>query len=279
MSSRRRSPRRPRDRGSRGHAAGARPARDAALPLHPLFLLGIAVTSSSASSSGSPRRSARPRLGFAIVPAACFGVLGYRDGVAHPPLGAAARRRGRRSRRRNARAASPSLLPAPCRSRPGSCGGPGRFWAFNDSPPPADGFPFGPVVERRPLGRRRALRRGADGRLGGPLLGILVARWIRHARRADPHRRRRDRVLHRDAGSLRSGHEASASISPWTYFGGPSGVKGDPERMLLYTGSPYWWVAYLACLCVLGVIGSCCTIASSRAARCSGSPQVSASLR
>ena len=41
-------------------------------------------------------------------------------------------------------------------------------------------------------------------------------------------------------------------ISPWTYFGGPSGRPATRNACCSYTGSPYWWVPYLACLCGLG---------------------------
>jgi len=43
-------------------------------------------------------------------------------------------------------------------------------------------------------------------------------------------------------------------IMPWTYFGGPAGIPGDPNRILLYSGSPAWWCVYVACLCVLAVL-------------------------
>ena len=91
--------------------------------------------------------------------------------------------------------------------------------------------------------------------LGGPLLGLLVARWI--GGRAAP--------ILASVGTIAFCIVMQGLfdqvmrirvISPWTYFGGPSGVKGDPERMLLYTGSPYWWIPYLVCLCILGAIAS-----------------------
>ena len=41
---------------------------------------------------------------------------------------------------------------------------------------------------------------------------------------------------------------------PWTYFGGPYGVEGDPERWLILTGSPQWYCLYLVALCALGVV-------------------------
>ena len=41
---------------------------------------------------------------------------------------------------------------------------------------------------------------------------------------------------------------------PWTHFGGPYGVDGDPERWLILTVSPYWYGLYLVALCVIGVV-------------------------
>ena len=41
---------------------------------------------------------------------------------------------------------------------------------------------------------------------------------------------------------------------PWTYFGGPMGIEGDPERWVILTGSPQWYCLYLAALCALGVV-------------------------
>ena len=41
---------------------------------------------------------------------------------------------------------------------------------------------------------------------------------------------------------------------PWTYFGGPAGVEGDPNRMVIMIGSPVWYGVYLALLCLGGVL-------------------------
>ena len=38
-------------------------------------------------------------------------------------------------------------------------------------------------------------------------------------------------------------------VLPWTYWGGPFGVEGDPERHLVLVGAPGWWMAYLLALC------------------------------
>jgi ABC-type branched-subunit amino acid transport system permease subunit len=41
---------------------------------------------------------------------------------------------------------------------------------------------------------------------------------------------------------------------PFTWFGGPNGIDGDPERWMIMTGSPQWYCLYLVALCVLGVL-------------------------
>jgi hypothetical protein len=94
---------------------------------------------------------------------------------------------------------------------------------------------------------------GAVSCLGGPILGIVIARAT-HWRAApivasvglvaaaivfqglfDPLRRIR-------------------VFMPWTYWGGPFGIDGDPQRSIVLTGAPHWWVVYLVALCAIGAI-------------------------
>jgi hypothetical protein len=90
---------------------------------------------------------------------------------------------------------------------------------------------------------------------GGPLLGLLVGRWIRG--RATPAITAVGTVMFCIAmQGLFDPLRRIRVISPWTYWGGPFGVKGDGNRMLLFPGSPYWWIAYLACLCALGAVAA-----------------------
>jgi predicted MFS family arabinose efflux permease len=39
-----------------------------------------------------------------------------------------------------------------------------------------------------------------------------------------------------------------------THFHGPLGIDGDAMRWAVYTGSPFWYIGYLAVLCVIGVL-------------------------
>jgi hypothetical protein len=94
---------------------------------------------------------------------------------------------------------------------------------------------------------------GAMSCLGGPILGVVLARAT-HWRAApivasvgvvattivfqglfEPLRRIR-------------------VFMPWTYWGGPFGIDGDPQRSIVLTGSPNWWVVYLVSLCAIGAI-------------------------
>jgi hypothetical protein len=222
--------------------------------LDPLFLLGIAVNIVVCGVLGISESEQGSSLGFAIVPAAGFGVLGIviaanltrrseklRIGAGVVPIS---------ERTRSLALAAACLVPFAA----GLAWWAWAIWAFRDSPPPAAGFPFGPVAHDDLWVAAVTFGEGPMAALGGPLLGILVARWV--GSRAAPiltavgviafcivmqglfDQVRRIRV-----------------ISPWTYFGGPFGVQGDPNRWVLFTGSPYWWALYLVCLCGLGLIG------------------------
>lgn len=94
---------------------------------------------------------------------------------------------------------------------------------------------------------------GAVSCLGGPVLGVLIARST--SRRAAP-------IL----GSV--GLVALAIVfqglfeplrrvrvfMPWTYWGGPFGVDGDPQRSIVLSGSPHWWLVYLLALCSIAAL-------------------------
>jgi hypothetical protein len=94
---------------------------------------------------------------------------------------------------------------------------------------------------------------GALSCLGGPILGIVIARTTQW--RAAPV-----------VASL--GVVAAVIVfqglfeplrrirvfMPWTYWGGPFGIDGDPQRSIVLTGSPHWWVVYLVALCAIGAL-------------------------
>ncbi|MDP1795462.1 MAG: hypothetical protein Q8K63_15090 [Acidimicrobiales bacterium] len=94
---------------------------------------------------------------------------------------------------------------------------------------------------------------GAMSCLGGPILGVLIARMT--DRRAAP-------IL------ISVGLVALAIVfqglfeplrrirvfMPWTYWGGPFGIDGDPQRSIVLTGSPHWWAIYLLVLCAIAAL-------------------------
>jgi hypothetical protein len=86
---------------------------------------------------------------------------------------------------------------------------------------------------------------------GGPILGLLLARWLPRRGVAAVA------VVLVVLGTIlmQGNFEATRAwrvVWPWTYFYGPLGWTGDHWRVL--TGSPYAWVLYQAALCVLGVL-------------------------
>jgi hypothetical protein len=221
---------------------------------HPLFLLGVAGNLFLCLTGPSDSDLAMSSLGFAIAPAALFGVFGI---VIMASL----------TRRSDTMTVAAGVVPVPERTRSlalvAACLVPfaagiawwvWALWAFNEKPPTANGFPFGPVAGDDVWVGALLFGEGPMASLGGPLLGILVARWI--GSRAAPILTAVGVIAF--CITMQGGFDEIQRIrviSPWTYFGGPAGVAGDPERMVLYTGSPYWWVLYLVCLCALGVIG------------------------
>lgn len=94
---------------------------------------------------------------------------------------------------------------------------------------------------------------GAVSCLGGPILGVLIARMT--DRRAAP-------IL------FSVGLVALAIVfqglfeplrrirvfMPWTYWGGPFGIDGDPQRSMVFSGSPHWWAVYLLVLCAIAAL-------------------------
>ena len=94
---------------------------------------------------------------------------------------------------------------------------------------------------------------GVTPAVGGPLLGLVIGRWL-------PGRGTAPLVavvvvlvtvvlqpLFTWAERLRLGWI-------WTHFYGPAGTEGDPNRLVAYPGSPYLYICYQLTLCVLAVL-------------------------
>lgn len=94
---------------------------------------------------------------------------------------------------------------------------------------------------------------GAMSCLGGPILGIVIARTTRW--RPAPIV---DSVGVVAAVIILQGIfeplRRVRVVMPWTYWGGPFGVPGDAQRSIVMTGSPQWWVVYLIVLCSIGAV-------------------------
>jgi hypothetical protein len=218
---------------------------------HPLFLLGTAVLVATTLTGPDEQMS---MLSYTILPAVATGIFGL-------IIMASLARNGERVR------SAAGAVPVPERTRtlalaaaclvPFAVGLVWWVWAsivyLGDEIPPS-GFPFGGEVSD---GWALAVLfgQGPMACLGGPLLGLLVARWL--SSRAAPALTAVGLIA--ACITLQGLIEELRRIRPlmpWTYFGGPYGIPEDPERMLLLTGSPFWWVAYLACLCGLGLIAA-----------------------
>jgi hypothetical protein len=127
-------------------------------------------------------------------------------------------------------------------------------WAvaeYHHQPPAIDGAPFGGVGNGWVYALLFAL--GPISCIGGPLLGLVLARWV-PTRGAAPV----FAVLLVLAVIVMQGVFVPLRpyrlFMPWTDFAGPYGIKGDSNRALILQGSPGWYCVYLALLCALGVL-------------------------
>lgn len=215
---------------------------------HPLFLIGAALTVLASIGGPDPRTSS---LFHVIAPAAGLGLFGI---VVMASL-------TRSSDRMSAVTGAPvvslrhrTLALAAASAVPFSAGllwFAWAVWTYHRSPPSADGLPFGDIGDGWAYAVLFAL--GPMACLGGPILGLVVARWVR-ARWAPAL----VVVTLVFASIVMQGLfeplRTVRLLMPWTYFGGPFGVPEDPERMLVLTGSPQWYIGYLVLLCVAGVL-------------------------
>jgi hypothetical protein len=94
---------------------------------------------------------------------------------------------------------------------------------------------------------------GAVSCFGGPILGVVIARATHW--RAAP--------IVASVGVVATAIVFQGLFEPlrrirvfmpWTYWGGPFGIDGDPQRSIVLTGSPQWWVVYLVTLCAIGAL-------------------------
>jgi len=215
---------------------------------HPLFLLGVAMV--IATSIGRADR-VLSSLGNVIVPAAALGVMGLLvmaslvRGSDRAAAAAGVTAAGERTRT----LALASAVVVPLSVSLGWLAW--AVWAYHRWPTPPSSLPFGPAGDAWAYGLLIAL--GVLPALGGPLLGLVLGRWVRF-RGAAPTAAVLLVMLTVVMQGLFEPVRTVRVFAPWTYFGGPYGTVDEPNRILLFSGSPQWYCGYLAALCVLGVV-------------------------
>lgn len=118
-------------------------------------------------------------------------------------------------------------------------------------PPSPDTVPFPPFGDGHVLTAMFAL--GVVSALGGPLLGLLLARWL-------PRRGVTPLavvVVVLVTILMQGNFEATwhwRVVWPWTYWYGPMGWNTGTGHWVALPGSPLLWTAYLLTLCVLGLL-------------------------
>jgi hypothetical protein len=215
---------------------------------HPLFLVGTALV--ALTSIGQPDR-AMSSLSNVVVPAAGIGLVGLlvmssltrssdeiAESIGAPVVG---------ERTRTLALACALVVPL-------TAGLAWLLWAilaYQHWPPTPNGLPFGGVGDAWAYSTAVAL--GLIPALGGPILGLVLGRWVRRRGAAPIFAV----IVVAETIMMQGLFEPLRylrNVAPWTYPGGPFGVPGDANRMLIFTGSQQWYCAYLLALCGLGVV-------------------------
>lgn len=215
---------------------------------HPLFLLGLVLVTAATATGPDEYTSS---LGHDIVPSTGFGVLGLLV-------------MGSLVRSSDKAAASAGVVAASERTRTLALASAvvvplaasllwftWAVWAYTSHPPTPNGLPFGGVGASWSYSVLFAV--GVLASVGGPLLGLLVGRFL-NFRGAAPMAAAVLVLFTIVMQGLIEPLRYIRVFAPWTRFGGPYGAEGDNDRQVIFTGSPQWYVAYLVALCVLGVI-------------------------
>ncbi|WP_433061106.1 hypothetical protein [Dactylosporangium sp. CS-033363] len=123
--------------------------------------------------------------------------------------------------------------------------------AYQVHPPAPSTVPFGPFGDGHVFAVMFAL--GVLPAVGGPLLGLVLARWL-PGRGVTPLAV----VLLVLVTILMQGNFESTwrwrVIWPWTYWYGPIGWSSGTGHWVALPGSPQWWIVYLLALCALGLL-------------------------
>ena len=216
---------------------------------HPLFLVGLGLTVVGCAMGADPTSSS---LYHVIIPGAALGVFGLvimtgmvrRSDEAHEATGTVVVT----ERVRTLALASAVVVPFSA----GLAFFAWAVWAWNDSPPAPSAIPFGGEAgDGWAYAIMFAL--GTLSTAGGPILGLVIGRWAHFRGAAALAAVVLVMVTVVMQGLIEPLRYVRVFV-PWTYFGGPLGVEGDPGRWLMLTGSPQVYCLYLVALCGLGVL-------------------------
>ena len=119
-----------------------------------------------------------------------------------------------------------------------------------DPPSPA-GAPFGDHSKADFFAAMFA--EGVTPAIGGPLLGLVIARWL-PGRGTAPLLAVVVVIVTVVMQPLFSWAERPRLGWIWIHFYGLSGIEGDAERLVAEPGSPYLYIGYQLALCVLGIL-------------------------
>jgi hypothetical protein len=213
---------------------------------HPLFLVGLALTIIEMVLVDEDSIAPAP-----IVPATCLGIFGLlvmtgqvrRSDQAQAAAGTVVLS----ERERTYALACAAIVPFTA----GLLVFGWAVWHYHAHPPQDYTIPFGGVGDGWVYAMMFAL--GTLSALGGPILGLVVGRWLQF-RGAAIVTSVVVILLTVVFQGLVEPVRPFREFWPWTYFGGPLGVDGDFDRWLILSGSPQWYCLYLVALCVLGVI-------------------------
>jgi hypothetical protein len=215
---------------------------------HPLFLVGVALVAVAVVFGDDEESSS---LYHVIAPATCLGVFGLmvmaglvrRSDEAQAAAGTVVLS----ERERTYALACAAVVPFTA----GLVFFAWAVWAYHAQPPLGYTMPFGGVDDGWVYALLFAL--GTLSTLGGPILGLVVGRWLHFRGAAIIVSVALILVTIFFQGIVEPVRTVRV-FWPWTYFGGPAGIDGDPERWLIFSGSPQWYCVYLVVLCALGVV-------------------------
>ena len=122
---------------------------------------------------------------------------------------------------------------------------------FHNHPPMPNGVQFGGVDDG--FFYATMFAQGVMAAVGGPILGLLIGRWLPRRGVAPVAVVLMVLVTIVMQGLFESTRPWRV-VWPWTHFYGPMGVDGDSDRFVVMTGSPLLYVGYLVALCALGLL-------------------------